>query len=144
MAYPTTNSPPTASTSAPIPSSSASTVSRGSADYVLDRAGHLAEALTDFFGPVAQHVLALVTFRDGLRARLRAAGVRGLPILTEGMQMVAAYLEAERGLGRLPPDTDAQLKTLMLLGSAQLAFADAEPPAFSQVRRFVAEALGMP
>ena len=47
-----------------------------------DPADNLAEALTDFFGSVARHVLALVTFRDGLRARLRAAGVPGLPVLT--------------------------------------------------------------
>jgi hypothetical protein len=87
-----------------------------------------------------------VTFRDGLRARLRAEGVRGLPVLAEGMQMVAAYLQAEQDLGRLPADTDVQLKTLMLLGSAQLdtAFRDDEPPALAEVRRFVAGALGMP
>jgi AcrR family transcriptional regulator len=136
------------------------------ADYLLDRArrvgeqeerlraragtgdlvDNLAEELTAFFGSVAQHVLVLVTFRDGVRARLRAAGVRGLPVLAEGMQLVASYLEAERGLGRLPADTDIQLKTLMLVGSAHLAFAgqDDEPPAFSEVRRFVAEALGAP
>ena len=69
-----------------------------------DLADNLAEALTAFFGSVARHVLALVTFRDGLRARLRAAGVPGLPVLTEGTRMVAGYLEAERALGRLPAE----------------------------------------
>ncbi|MEY9927703.1 AcrR family transcriptional regulator [Catenulispora sp. GP43] len=135
------------------------------ADYLIDRAqrvaeqdqrlraraGHgdpadnLAEALTDFFGSVARHVLALVTFRDGLRARLRAAGVPGLPVLTEGTRMVAGYLDAERTLGRLPAALDPELKTLMLVGSVQLVFAgrDEEPPSFSEVRRFVVEALGL-
>lgn len=112
-----------------------------------DLADNLAEALTAFFGSVARHVLALVTFRDGLRARLRAAGVQGLPVLTEGTRMVAAYLDAERTLGRLPAGLDPDLKTLMLIGSAQLAFAerdhDGEPPSFSEVRRFVVEALGL-
>jgi AcrR family transcriptional regulator len=110
-----------------------------------DLADNLAEALTDFFGSVARHVLALVTFRDGLRARLRAAGVPGLPVLTEGTRMVAGYLDAERALGRLPATLDPDLKTLMLVGSAQLAFAEHgdEPPAFGEVRRFVVEALGL-
>jgi AcrR family transcriptional regulator len=112
-----------------------------------DLADNLAEALTAFFSSVAQHVLPLVTFRDGLRARLRAAGVPGLPVLTEGTRMVAAYLDAERTLGRLPAGLDPDLKTLMLIGSAQLAFAerdrDGEPPSFGEVRRFVVEALGL-
>jgi AcrR family transcriptional regulator len=111
-----------------------------------DLADNLAEALTDFFGSAAQHVLVLVTFRDGLRARLRAAGVPGLPVLTEGTRMVAGYLEAERTVGRLPAGLDTDLKTLMLVGSTQMAFADRgdEPPSFSEVRRFVVEALGLP
>ena len=110
-----------------------------------DLADNLAEALTGFFGSVARHVLVLVTFHDGLRARLRAAGVPGLPVLTEGTRMVADYLDAERALGRLPAGLDVDLKTLMLIGSAQLTFAerDDEPPSFSEVRRFVAEALGL-
>ena len=110
-----------------------------------DLADNLAEELTDFFGSVAQHVLALVTFRDGLRARLRAAGVRGLPVLTEGTRMVVGYLEAERALGRLPAGFDPELKTLMLIGSTQLAAAgrDDGPPPFGEVRRFVVEALGL-
>ncbi|MEZ0113944.1 AcrR family transcriptional regulator [Catenulispora sp. EB89] len=110
-----------------------------------DLADNLAEALTDFFGSVAQHVLVLVTFRDGLRARLRAAGVPGLPVLTEGTRMVVGYLEAERALGRLPAGFDPELKTLMLVGSTQLAAAgrDDGPPSFGEVRRFVVEALGL-
>jgi AcrR family transcriptional regulator len=110
-----------------------------------DLADNLAEALTDFFGPVARHVLVLVTFRDGLRARLRAAGVEGLPVLVEGTRMVAGYLEAERALGRLPQGLDPELKTLMLVGSAQLVFAGGgdEPPSSAEVRRFVVEALGL-
>ncbi|ACU71301.1 transcriptional regulator, TetR family [Catenulispora acidiphila DSM 44928] len=110
-----------------------------------DLADNLAEALTAFFGSVAQYVLVLVTFRDGLRARLRAAGVPGLPVLTEGTRMVAGYLEAERDLGRLPAVLDTDLKTLMLVGSVQLAAAgrDDEAPSFSEVRRVVVEALGL-
>jgi AcrR family transcriptional regulator len=108
-----------------------------------DLADTLAEALTGVFGSVARHVLALVTFRDGLRARLRAAGVPGLPVLTEVTGMVAGYLDAERTLGRLPVGLDPQLTTLMLVGSTQLVSGrDGEPPSFGEVRRFVVEALG--
>ena len=110
-----------------------------------DVVDNLAEALTGFFGSVARHVLVLVTFRDGLRARLRAAGVPGLPVLTEGTRMVAGYLEAERDVGRLPAGLDTDLKTLMLVGSVQLASAgrDGEPLSLGEVRRFVVEALGL-
>jgi AcrR family transcriptional regulator len=63
-------------------------------------AGNLAGALTDLFGSVADAILALVIFRDELRARLRATWPRGIPLTREITEMVGDYLTAERDLGR--------------------------------------------
>ena len=41
-------------------------------------AGNLTSALTDLFGSVAVAIVALITFRDDLRARLRQAGHAGV------------------------------------------------------------------
>ena len=46
-------------------------------------AGNLTGVLTDLFGSVAVAIVALITFRDDLRARLRQAGLRGVPVLAE-------------------------------------------------------------
>ena len=101
---------------------------------------NLAEALQELFSPLATKMVALITFRDGLRSRLRAAGVRGLPVLGEGKHMLAGYLEAERALGRLLPDTDVDLMALMLIGTLHMTYADHgdEPPELSEVRQVVA------
>ena len=60
------------------------------ADALRDRAGtgtvagNLTDALTDLFSSVAVAIIALITFRDDLRARLRAARpAGGVPLLTE-------------------------------------------------------------
>jgi AcrR family transcriptional regulator len=110
-----------------------------------DRAGtgtvtdNLAAALTEVFGPVAVAVVGLVTFRDGLRARLRAAGLPGIPLLAQAATAVAAYLAAERDLGRIPSGADVDILSLTLIGSTHLLFAGAEgtPPA-EEVRRVAA------
>ena len=107
-----------------------------------DRAGtgtvadNLAAALTEVFGPVAVAVVGLVTFRDGLRARLRAAGLPGIPLLAQAATVVAAYLAAERDLGRIAPDADTDSLALSLIGSAHLLFAGGNgPPPAVEVRR---------
>src|SRR5487761_1424848 len=51
-------------------------------------ADNLAAALTDLFGSVAVAMVALITFRNDLRARLRQAGVAGVPVLTEASAMI--------------------------------------------------------
>lgn len=40
-------------------------------------------------------IVALITFRDGLRARLREAGPSGIPPAVQGTVMIAAHLTAE-------------------------------------------------
>ena len=127
------------------------------AELVLDRIGRLDElalreaagtgtvtdnltaALNAVFGPVALAIVGLVTFRDGLRARLRQAGLPGIPLLAQTTTLIAAYLAAERDLGRIAADADPDTLALTLIGSAHLLFAGRDdPPPADEVRRIVA------
>ena len=105
--------------------------------------GHLTAVLTDLFGPVALAIVALITFRDDLRARLRATTPAGVPLLSEAAAMLVAYLAAERDRGRLTPDADVATLAPTLLGAAHLLFAGAgpSPPAPGDVRRMVTTVL---
>jgi AcrR family transcriptional regulator len=91
--------------------------------------GNLTGALTDLLGPVAVAIVALITFRDDLRARLRRAGHAGVPLLTEAAAVIASYLAAERDLGRLVAHADVGTLAPTLLGAAHLLFADRDGPA---------------
>ncbi|MGP7999840.1 MAG: TetR/AcrR family transcriptional regulator [Streptosporangiaceae bacterium] len=113
------------------------------AEFVLDRAsrmapqaaalcesagrgtvvGHLTDALMGLFGSVAVAIVPLVTFRDALRARLRRAWPAGVPVLTEAAAIIAAYLAAERDLGRIAADADVDTLAAMLIGTGHLLFA---------------------
>jgi AcrR family transcriptional regulator len=107
-------------------------------------AGNLAGALTELFGPVAVAIVGLITFRYDLRARLRRArpGV-GVPLLTEATAMIAAYLGAERDLGRVAADADVDALAPMLIGAGHLLFADrGADPSAEAVRRVVMTAIG--
>ncbi|BBH71626.1 TetR family transcriptional regulator [Actinoplanes sp. OR16] len=121
------------------------------ADYVLDRVqrmdreaarltemagagtvvANVADALTALFGSVAVAIVALVTFRDELRARLRETWPAGVPVLTEGAIMLASYLEDERARGRIAADADPDTLGAILIGTGHLLFADrtGTPPA---------------
>ena len=113
---------------------------------LLDAAGtgtvldNLTATLTDLFGSVAVAVVALITFRDDLRARLRETTPTGVPLLTEAAAMLSAYLAAERDLGRLAWDADVATLAPALLGAGHLLFAgrDATPPAPATVHQTVA------
>jgi AcrR family transcriptional regulator len=85
---------------------------------------NLADALTALFGSVAVAIVALVSFRDELRARLRKSWPAGVPVLTDAAVMIAAYLTAERDLGRLLPDANVDALAPTLIGTAHLLFAD--------------------
>ncbi|MER5216573.1 TetR family transcriptional regulator [Streptomyces sp. NPDC002838] len=106
--------------------------------------GNLATALTELFDAVAVSIVGLVIFRDDLRARLRAAGSTGVPLLTEATTMVAAYLAAERDLGRLAADADVETLAPTLIGAVHLLFADrgSGPPDAGAVRRVVSAVVG--
>ncbi|MGW7529846.1 TetR/AcrR family transcriptional regulator [Streptomyces sp. NPDC054783] len=100
---------------------------------------NLADALQDLFGPVTVAIVALITFRDGLRARLREAGLTGIPLAVQGTDMIAAYLTAERELGRLAGDADVDTVAPTLVGAGHLLFADrtSAPPQTAAIRKMV-------
>jgi AcrR family transcriptional regulator len=91
--------------------------------------GNLAGALSALFSSVAVAVVALITFRDELRARLRRTWPAGVPVLTEAVDMTAAYLTAERERGRIAPGADVDTLAPTLIGAAHLLFADRTGPA---------------
>ena len=99
---------------------------------------NLTEAITAVFASVAVAIVALVTFRDDLRRRLRETWPAGVPVLTEAAIMIKTYLERERELGRVG-DIDPDGVAPMLIGTGHLLFADrATPPQADAVRRMVA------
>ncbi|GAA5015681.1 TetR family transcriptional regulator [Actinopolymorpha pittospori] len=106
-------------------------------------ADNLAETLTTLFGSVAVAIVALITFRDELRARLRRTWPVGVPVLTEAVAMIASYLAAERDLGRVAADADVDTLAAMLIGTAHLLFADRTggSPEPAAVRRAVSTVL---
>ncbi|MEV3856429.1 TetR/AcrR family transcriptional regulator [Streptomyces sp. NPDC050095] len=104
----------------------------------------LTDALVGLFTPVAVAMVGLITFRDGLRARLRAAGQPGIPILTQGGTAISARLRAERDAGRLAPGTDVDTLALTLIGTGHLLYAgrfDGRPER-AEVRKVVSSVLG--
>jgi AcrR family transcriptional regulator len=104
---------------------------------------NLTGALTALFGSVAVAVVALMISRDDLRARLRSVTPAGVPLLAEATAMVAAYLAAERELGRIPADADIHTLAPTLIGAAHLLFADRDGPRPDEraVRQMVATVL---
>jgi AcrR family transcriptional regulator len=107
-------------------------------------AARLASVLTDLFESVALAIVALIIFRDGLRARLRQSTRAGVPLLTEATAMIAAYLAAERDLGRIAADSDIGTLAATLVGAAHLLFAgrDGAPPEPEAVRKMVTTVIG--
>ena len=104
----------------------------------------VAEVLTEVFSPVAVSIVALITFRDELRHRLRAERPGpGIPLATDAAHVLADYLAAERNLGRLAPEADVQTLAPTLIGAGHLLFADrtGEPPSEEAVRQMAATVL---
>ncbi|WP_409186793.1 TetR/AcrR family transcriptional regulator [Amycolatopsis sp. VS8301801F10] len=104
----------------------------------------VAELLTEVFSSVAVSIVALITFRDELRHRLRAARPGpGIPLATDAANVLADYLAAERTLGRLAPDADVRTLAPTLIGAGHLLFADrtGEPPSEEAVRQMAATVL---
>lgn len=102
-------------------------------------ADNLTGVLTDLFGSVALRIVSLIIFRDGLRARLRQAGLAGVPVAAEAAAVIASYLAAERELGRIAADADVDVLAPTLVGAGHLLFAGQEglPPEPAAVRRMV-------
>jgi AcrR family transcriptional regulator len=106
-------------------------------------AGNLAAALPEVLTPAVLGLIRLVIARDELRARLRAATGSRIPLLSESTALVAGYLTAERGLGRIAADADVGTLAPTLIGAAHLLFADTDnaPPDAAAIARVVATVL---
>ncbi|UKD54113.1 TetR/AcrR family transcriptional regulator [Amycolatopsis sp. FU40] len=104
----------------------------------------VAEVLTEVFSSVAVSIVALITFRDELRHRLRAARPGpGIPLATDAAHVLANYLAAEQELGRIAPGADVQTLAPTLIGAGHLLFADrtGEPPSEEAVRQMASTVL---
>lgn len=133
------------------------------ADYVLDRvdrmdahaaalrdaAGtgtvidNLADAITALFGSVAVAIVALVSFRDEVRARLRDTWPAGIPVLTEAVILIEHYLTMERAHGRLAGDAPVEHLAPTLIGVGHLLYADRDSvPDADTVRKMVTTVIG--
>jgi AcrR family transcriptional regulator len=89
-------------------------------------AGNVSATLADLFSSVAGAMVGLVISRDELRARLRRAGLTGVPILTEASAMIASYLVAEQIVGRVAADADVSTLAPTLIGAGHLLVAELE------------------
>ncbi len=89
-------------------------------------AGNLAAVLPGLFSPAILALIRLVIARDELRTRLRAATGSRVPIVSESTAAVAAYLAAERDLGRVAAGADIGTLAPTLIGAAHLLFTDAD------------------
>jgi AcrR family transcriptional regulator len=106
-------------------------------------AGNLTGALAELFGSVVIQIVSLLIFRDDLRARLRRTRPTGVPLATEAAAMIASYLSAERGLGRIAAEADVDTLAPTLIGAGHLLFAsrDGLPPDAEEVRKVVTAVL---
>jgi AcrR family transcriptional regulator len=107
-------------------------------------ADNLTAALTTLFGPVPVAIIPLITFRDGLRARLRQAMPGGgIAVLSQATAAISTYLADERERGRIAADADIDSLTLSLVGGGHLLFADRDPgpPTTATVARYVTSVL---
>lgn len=88
---------------------------------------NLTRALAGALTPSAVAMVSLVSSRDPVLARVRLASPAGVPLLAETTRMIATYLTAERGLGRIPIDTDVETLALILVGGSHLLAAGSRP-----------------
>lgn len=130
------------------------------AAYALDRINNLTEraqtlpalvgmhsvvdnlviVIVDIFGSAAASVASLMSARPALLAQLGATGAGIDPVFDDVERVFAAYLEAEKQLGRIPVEADAEMLAFTLLGSSHhLFFTQAMEPIDPQrVRRIAA------
>lgn len=90
---------------------------------------NLIRALAAALNPGAVAIVSLILSRHELLARLRLTTPTGVPLLAETTKMIAAYLTAERGLGRIDANTDVDTVAVMLVGAAHLLAAGSQSAA---------------
>jgi AcrR family transcriptional regulator len=89
-------------------------------------ADNVTQALAAALRPSAIEIVSLVCSRRELMARLRLTTPRGIPLLAETTKLVAAYLTAERGLGRIGAGTDVDALAAVLVGGAHMLAAGSD------------------
>lgn len=87
---------------------------------------NLTRALAAALLPSALEIVRLVCSRHQLLGRLRPAVPAGVPLLVETTRMVATYLTAERGLGRIAIDAPVDTLAVILVGSSHLLAASSQ------------------
>lgn len=98
---------------------------------------NVAAALADVLDPTATQIVSLVCSRHRLLERLRLTTPVGIPLLAEITQMIATYLTAERGLGRIALEADVDTVAVMLVGGAHLLTAPEETATVDSVGELV-------
>jgi AcrR family transcriptional regulator len=91
-------------------------------------ANNITTALTALFNSVAVAIVPLITFRDELRTRLRDTWPAGVPVLTDAVAIIEAYLSAEQGQGRIKITADIATLAVTLIGATHLLYADKNAP----------------
>jgi AcrR family transcriptional regulator len=115
--------------------------SAGTATIADNIAGVLAATLH----PTATAIVNLICSRHALLDRLRLTTPTGIPLLAETTTMIAAYLTAERGLGRISLETDVDMLAVLLVGGAHLITAGHEqtPPDPDDLRDLATSAIAI-
>lgn len=90
---------------------------------------NLTRALAAALDPSAVAIVSLILSRHDLLARLRLTTPTGVPLLAETAKMIAAYLTAERGLGRIAVNANVDTLAAILVGGAHLLAAGSQPVA---------------
>jgi hypothetical protein len=85
-------------------------------------AGNLTDAALAVFGPNALAVIRLVTSRPTLMRQLQQSAAAGAPDLQTIEDAFAAYLDAEKQLGRIAADADTKTLALTLVGAVHHLF----------------------
>jgi AcrR family transcriptional regulator len=103
--------------------------------------GNLTDAALSVFGPNALAIISLVLSRPALMLRLRQSVAAGAPNLQTIEATFAAYLDAEKQLGRIAADADTKTLALALVGAVHHLFLTGRasgPDLRRRVRRIVA------
>jgi AcrR family transcriptional regulator len=80
-------------------------------------AGNLTDATLALFGPSALALMNLVAARPGLRPALEHAAAPAGGGISDAESQFAAYLDAEKALGRISPGADTQTLAFTLIGA---------------------------
>jgi AcrR family transcriptional regulator len=112
--------------------------SRAGTGTVVD---NLTDTALSVFGSSAPALISLVTSRPSLMLRLQQSVAAEAPTLQTIEAAFAAYLDAEKQLGRIAADADTQTLALTLVGTVHHLFVTGQasgPDLHSRVRRIAA------